>query len=68
MARQAARITTTTSPILFTVVFSEPVVEFTAADVLLNWTGPGQLSATVTGRGTSYQVAVSGMGATGNSV
>ena len=55
----------TDSPMVFNVLFSEPVTGFAGDDVLLNWTGPGTLTATVTGRGTSYQVAVSGMAGNG---
>ncbi len=64
------------SPINFTVVFSEPVIW----DVLPAWifvgspapsyfvfsgTAPGTLSATVTGSGTTYNVAVRGMTGSG---
>jgi subtilisin-like proprotein convertase family protein len=48
----------------FTVVFSEPVADFTTGDVTLAGTAaPG--SAVVTGSGTTYNVAVSGMLGTG---
>src|SRR5262249_38731745 len=53
---------TNASPINFTVVFSEPVTGFTAADV--DFTGStvgGALAAIVTGGGSNYNVAVSGM-------
>ena len=53
------------SPIVFNVLFSEPVTGFAADDVLLDWAGPGTLTAAVTGRGTAYQVAVSGMAGNG---
>jgi nitrogen fixation protein FixH/predicted heme/steroid binding protein len=56
---------TNVSPIRFTVVFSRPVIDFTAADVTLSGTAPGILSRTVTGSGTTYDVAVSGMTGTG---
>ena len=54
----------TTAPVLFTVVFSEPVSGFTAQDLILGGTapsGPAGLTATVSGSGTTYQVAVNGM-------
>jgi hypothetical protein len=50
---------TKTSPIDFTVLFSEPVTGFVADDVTLS--GPGSPSAVITGSGTTYNVAVSGM-------
>jgi cyclophilin family peptidyl-prolyl cis-trans isomerase len=52
---------TTTSPINFTVVFSEPVSDFTSQDVTITYSRPGTLVAIVTGSGTTYNVAVSGM-------
>jgi LPXTG-site transpeptidase (sortase) family protein len=52
-----------TTPINFTVVFSEPVTGFTGSDVALSGTA-GATIAVVTGGGTTYNVAVSGM--TGN--
>jgi Calx-beta domain/Bacterial Ig-like domain/FG-GAP-like repeat len=55
---------TTTGPILFTVIFSENVTGFTAADVDLSASSLSGLSATVTGSGTTYTVSVTGM--TGN--
>jgi hypothetical protein len=55
---------TGSSPILFDVVFSEPVTGFTAADVALSGTA-GATTAIVTGTGPSYEVAVSGMTANG---
>jgi hypothetical protein len=54
---------TTASPIEFTVVFSAPVTGFVTGDVTLGGTA-GATSAEVTGSGTTYNVAVSGM--TGN--
>jgi hypothetical protein len=48
-------------PIRFTVVFSEDVTGFTAADVTLGGTAPGLLTAVVTGSGPTYTVSVSGM-------
>jgi hypothetical protein len=54
---------TNTSPINFTVVFSEPVTGFVTGDVTL--TGAGATTATVTGSGTTYNVAVTGMTGSG---
>jgi hypothetical protein len=51
---------TGTSPIHFTVVFSESVSDFATGDVSLSGTA-GATTATVTGSGTTYDVAVSGM-------
>ena len=47
-------------PINFTVVFNEPVTGFTSADVTLSGTA-GATTALVTGSGTTYNVAVSGI-------
>jgi len=55
---------TNASPIDFTVVFSEPVTGFTNADVTLTGTA-GAITAVVTGSGTTYNVAVSGMTTSG---
>ena len=52
------------SPINFTVVFSEPVTDFATGDVTLGGTA-GATTATVTGSGTTYNVAVSGMTGSG---
>ena len=53
---------TSTSPINFTVAFSETVTGFTASDIsFANSTVGGTLSAAVTGTGATYNVAVSGM-------
>jgi hypothetical protein len=52
------------TPINFTVVFSKPVTGFTSVDVVLSGTA-GATTATITGSGTTYNVAVSGMGGTG---
>lgn len=52
---------TNTSPIHFTVVFSEPVADFTISDVTLGGTAPGTKVGVLTGSGTTYDVAVSGM-------
>ncbi len=51
---------TNSSPINFTVVFSEPVADFATGDVTLSGTA-GATTAIVTGSGTTYNVAVSGM-------
>ena len=57
---------TNTSPIVFTVVFSEPVTGFGTGDVLLTGsTVGGTLVATVSGTGSSYTVSVTGMTGTG---
>ena len=59
---------TATSPINFTVVFSEAVGDFTAGDVTLGGTAGGTLVAAVTnpsGDQKTYNVAVSGMTGTG---
>jgi hypothetical protein len=55
------------APIFFTVVFDEPVSGFDAAGVSLSGTA-GPTTATVTGSGASYTVAVSGMTANGTVV
>jgi len=52
------------SPINFTVVFSESVSDFATGDVTLSGTA-GATSALVTGSGTTYNVAVSGMNSDG---
>jgi len=52
------------SPINFTVVFSEPVTDFATGDVTLSGTA-GATTATVTGSGTTYNVAISGMTGSG---
>ena len=53
------------STIDFTVVFSEPVTGFETGDVSLSGTAGGPLAGTVTGSGTTYNVAVTGMGGNG---
>jgi hypothetical protein len=58
---------TKTSPVNFTVIFSESVTGFTAADVTLSGT-VGATTATVTGIGATYSIAVSGMTGTGTVV
>jgi hypothetical protein len=55
---------TNTSPLNFTVVFSEPVSGFATGDVSLSGTA-GATAAAVTGSGATYNVAVSGMGGSG---
>jgi hypothetical protein len=55
---------TGTSPINFTVVFTHAVTNFSTGDVTLSGTA-GATTATVTGSGTTYNVAVSGMTSTG---
>jgi CSLREA domain-containing protein len=55
---------TTASPINFTVVFSEAVSDFETGDVTLSGTA-GATTAIVSGSGTTYNVAVSGMTQTG---
>ena len=53
---------TGSSPIVFDVVFSEPVTGFATGDVDLSAsTAPGTLIGTVTGGPTTYTVSVSGM-------
>ena len=52
---------TNASPVNFTVSFSEPVTGFTGADVAVGGTAGGTTTATVTGSGATYDVAVSGM-------
>jgi hypothetical protein len=51
---------TNASPINFTVSFTETVSDFATGDVTLSGTA-GATNATVTGSGTTYNVAVSGM-------
>ncbi|MDD1650754.1 MAG: Ig-like domain-containing protein, partial [Methylococcaceae bacterium] len=55
---------TNASPINFTVVFSEPIADFMTGDVMLSGTA-GASTATVSGSGTTYNVAVSGMTGSG---
>ena len=49
------------SPISFTVIFSSAATGFTSGDVTVGGTAPGTKSVAVTGSGTTYTVAVSGM-------
>ncbi|MGH2408297.1 MAG: Ig-like domain-containing protein, partial [Candidatus Limnocylindrales bacterium] len=51
----------TASPINFTVVFSQAVADFATGDVTISGTAGGTKTATVTGSGTTYNVAVTGM-------
>src|SRR5687767_7527970 len=51
---------TSTSPIIFNVVFSEPVTGFATGDVTLSGTA-GAATAVVSGSGATYTVTVSGM-------
>ncbi len=57
----------TASPIHFTAVFSEPVTGFTDLDVVLTGTA-GATTVVVTGGGTTYDIAVSGMTSAGTVV
>ncbi|MEG3835181.1 choice-of-anchor D domain-containing protein, partial [Microcoleus sp. Z1_C3] len=58
---------TTTSPINFTVTFSEPVTGFDATDIdLTASTASGTLTPTITGSGPVYTVAVNGITGSGN--
>lgn len=52
--------TTNDSTINFTAVFSEPITDFATGDVALSGTA-GATTAIVTGSGTTYNIAVSGM-------
>ncbi len=58
---------TSDNTINFTVVFSESVSDFVTGDVTLSGTA-GATSANITGSGTSYNVAVSGMSGSGDIV
>ncbi|MEG4227896.1 MULTISPECIES: DUF4347 domain-containing protein [unclassified Microcoleus] len=58
---------TATSPINFTVTFSEPVTGLDAADIdLTASTASGTLTPTITGSGPVYTVAVNGITGSGN--
>ena len=52
---------TGTSPITFAAVFIDPVNGFTGGDVTISGTAGGTKTATVTGSGTTYNIAVTGM-------
>jgi hypothetical protein len=56
---------TNAQPVLFTVVFSEPVTGFAADDIILSGTAGQTGTAVVTGSGTTYTVAVSGFTSAG---
>ena len=56
---------TNDTTINFDVEFSEPVSGFDSADVTLDVTAPGTITASVTGGPTTYDVAVSGMAGDG---
>ncbi|MER8709456.1 putative Ig domain-containing protein [Mesorhizobium sp. M1088] len=58
---------TGSSPILFDVVFSEPVTGFSGSDVVLSGAA-GATIAVVTGSGSTFSVAVSGMTGSGSVV
>ncbi|MFF0264100.1 Ig-like domain-containing protein [Kribbella sp. NPDC004536] len=53
---------TATAPVNFTAVFSETVSDFTSSDVTVS---PNTATATVTGSGTTYNIAVSGLTTSG---
>ncbi len=62
ISRAAGQSATSNASVLhFTAVFSEPVVDFAADDVTIGGSAPGALVATVTGSGTTYDIAISGM-------
>ncbi len=52
---------TNTSPILYTVVFSEPVIGFATGDITFAGTAGGAKTGTVSGGPTTYTVTVTGM-------
>jgi len=56
---------TSSSPINFTAVFSEPVSGFTGTGVTISGTAGGIKTATVSGGPSTYNVAVSGMSSAG---
>jgi hypothetical protein len=56
---------TSASPINFTVVFSEPVSGFSGTDVAIGGTAGGTKSVSVSGSGSTYTAAVSGMTSSG---
>src|SRR6185436_5292265 len=58
---------TNASPIHFTVVFSKPVGDFATGDVTLSGTA-NATTAVVTGSGTTYNVAVTGMTTSGTGI
>lgn len=56
---------TITLPINFTVTFSEDVTGFDASGITIGGTAAGTATATVTGAGTTYNVAIAGVTANG---
>ena len=56
---------TSTSPISYTVVFSESVTGFDGTDFTFSGTAPGSRTATVTGGPSTYTVAITGMTGSG---
>jgi hypothetical protein len=52
---------TSIAPINFSVGFTNPVADFTSADVSISGTAGGTKTATVTGGPTTYNVAINGM-------
>jgi hypothetical protein len=59
---------TSSAPILFSVVFSEAVTGFTGSDVTITGTAGGAKTVTVSGNGSTYTAAVSGMTTSGTVV
>lgn len=53
------------APLLFTVIFTEPVIGFTAEDVVITGSAPGVKTVIVTGSDAAYEVSVSGMTGSG---
>jgi probable HAF family extracellular repeat protein len=60
--------TTNASTVHFTVTFDAVVSDFTADDITFSGTASGKLTATVTGSGAVYDVAIVGMTSTGTVV
>jgi hypothetical protein len=56
---------TNTAPVAFAALFSEPVTDFGASAVTVGGTAPGPKTISVTGSGSTYTVAVSGMTGSG---
>lgn len=59
---------TTTLPINYTVTFSEAVSGFDTGDLTIGGTAPGTIVGTVSGSGTTYNVAVTGLTSDGTVV
>jgi hypothetical protein len=57
---------TSASPILFDIVFSEPVTGFINTDVTVAFTGTGTPAVSLSGTGPTYTASVTGMGTDGN--